>query len=161
MPGDPSGLEEELAQEPCLAILVIPSLVSSLGGAWWEYDALFEERCLLELAEREYSKAFDLALTTDLAGQKDQYFAHPVAAEAGYGYIRVLLARGVRDSDRRRLAEVRKGLQQLDAVVRVPHFQTPVVLSFDPHPSLAGLSQFGDSAGEERLAGMDNPIDPA
>ncbi len=26
---------------------------------------------------------------------------------------------------------------------------------------LAGLSQFGDSAGEERLAGMDNPIDPA
>ncbi len=87
----------------------------------------------LERAIAEYWRT--LQLSFDMAGGKTtrpEWGTRAIAAEASNGYRRLVEARGVRESERERLAEVRRIQEQLDALPS-PSWITPIVISLDPH----------------------------
>jgi hypothetical protein len=136
---DKLRLEEAFAfQDPCAARMVVHRV-----GPDWQQRPLWAERCMRDQAMNEYSVAFELAYNEEISSKHVfDYFSYPMAAEAGEGFIRLLLARGVQDSDRPRLAELRKRIKEIYA--RVPRAQrtagqTPIIFSLTECRSLSEL----------------------
>jgi len=106
----------------------VKSRISALLSGYWREKAI-----------AQYLRAYQLAIKTDLEITRRPLrgLSSLVSYEAGRSWMRLIKQRGETEAEHKRLAEVQKDLQVLDA--KPGGARTPIIFSLRPHAGLQDL----------------------